>query len=609
MFQKFHEQTLIARFIKHLLATEYVPSLQTIQEGSLLVAGCNYYYNDTIVECLQSGRFGSTAQVQYHIEQCLMKNFISNVSWYDEDTHKHLGTYLRYFRDKYSIDLMPYYNCYNSKELDDVYLKFTQEEMLTPEDDVVSALAPGTLLITTHDKSITDNPMKDYTTVDLSPWYDTDYVKNVFIEDGVTTIGSNAFHNCKGLVSITIPKTVTSIGTGAFQNCTNLLNVYYTGTAEEWARIVIGKNNSRLDSAIITKDYEASNPTMDTVTKEGDCGVNLKWKLDRDPYEVGLISCSPDLYVGHKKKQELMKFFVEEASADYRVVAVPVLFDTTYTVALSCDSDIMMSGVIYDNGMIPVNKLSTDQEINTDRRNMKSTYSEYLYHSIAIKRNTQFTSPFTFSIPLANVVFSSDAKLSETVKRELYQRQKYLYMIIQLPKNVETSIIVLEGDYTNKTIFNKFDDEGEVISNDFSEVDQSVTQRLRASDVAPLSLLCYNTGVSYAFSDRLIEYLLLNVIYPQETLSTNIANIQQSLTRVTTADGSRYLRHLPLCSDYKVSLENKSAIKGAWDDGIQECILRILDKHRDKLEYQYDHDGFVNKDVERLLSLLGVYRT
>ena len=145
MFQKFHEQTLIARFIKHLLATEYVPSLQTIREGSNLVAGCNYYFNDNIVECLQSGKFGSTAQVRYHTEQCLMRNFISNVSWYDEETHKNLGYYIRYFRDKYSIDLMPYYNCYNSKELDDVYLKFTHEEMLTPEDDVVQAFAPGTV--------------------------------------------------------------------------------------------------------------------------------------------------------------------------------------------------------------------------------------------------------------------------------------------------------------------------------------------------------------------------------------------------------------------------------------------------------------------------------
>lgn len=56
-------------------------------------------------------------------------------------------------------------------------------------------------------------------------------------------------------------------------------------------------------------------------------------------------------------------------------------------------------------------------------------------------------------------------------------------------------------------------------------------------------------------------------------------------------------------------MENKGVIKGAWDDGIQDCIIRILNDYRDKLEYQYDHDGFVNKDVERLLSLLGVYRT
>ena len=46
------------------------------------------------------------------------------------------------------------------------------------------------------------------------------------IPDGVTSIGSDAFSNCKNLTSITIPSSVTSIGNYAFYYCSILYVVY-----------------------------------------------------------------------------------------------------------------------------------------------------------------------------------------------------------------------------------------------------------------------------------------------------------------------------------------------------------------------------------------------
>ena len=52
-----------------------------------------------------------------------------------------------------------------------------------------------------------------------------DSVKKVVIEDGVTSIGNDAFSACRSLTSITIPNSVTSIGAYAFQNCSSLTSI------------------------------------------------------------------------------------------------------------------------------------------------------------------------------------------------------------------------------------------------------------------------------------------------------------------------------------------------------------------------------------------------
>ena len=56
-------------------------------------------------------------------------------------------------------------------------------------------------------------------------YIDGQEVTNVVIPNGVTSIGSWAFHNCSGLTSVTIPNSVTSIGYEAFRSCSNLTSV------------------------------------------------------------------------------------------------------------------------------------------------------------------------------------------------------------------------------------------------------------------------------------------------------------------------------------------------------------------------------------------------
>ena len=50
-------------------------------------------------------------------------------------------------------------------------------------------------------------------------------VKNIIIPEGVTSVGTQAFYNCKDLISIVIPKGIISIGSQAFYNCNSLANI------------------------------------------------------------------------------------------------------------------------------------------------------------------------------------------------------------------------------------------------------------------------------------------------------------------------------------------------------------------------------------------------
>jgi len=59
-----------------------------------------------------------------------------------------------------------------------------------------------------------------------TPWNSyQNSITTVVIEDGVTSIGINAFSSCSSLTSVTIPNSVTSIGDSAFCGCTSLTSV------------------------------------------------------------------------------------------------------------------------------------------------------------------------------------------------------------------------------------------------------------------------------------------------------------------------------------------------------------------------------------------------
>ena len=71
------------------------------------------------------------------------------------------------------------------------------------------------------------------------------------IPESVTYINGEVFSNCVRLARVTIPKSVTEISSKAFYYCDSLTDVYYAGTAADWAKISISEGNEDLTSAAL----------------------------------------------------------------------------------------------------------------------------------------------------------------------------------------------------------------------------------------------------------------------------------------------------------------------------------------------------------------------
>ncbi|GHT67292.1 hypothetical protein FACS189452_04730 [Bacteroidia bacterium] len=90
-----------------------------------------------------------------------------------------------------------------------------------------------TKTLTVHPPNGTTGRIPNYGTT-AAPWYPyRAHIEKVVVQDGITTIGNNAFYGITTLLDARIESTqLDTICTGAFQNCPNLLSLYFASTAD-----------------------------------------------------------------------------------------------------------------------------------------------------------------------------------------------------------------------------------------------------------------------------------------------------------------------------------------------------------------------------------------
>ena len=237
------------------------------------------------------------------------------------------------------------------------------------------------------------------------------------------------------------------------------------------------------------------------------------------------------------------------ASSRYKVAVVPILLGHTYSIFVDCPTQVLIRPIVHDNsGFVEESNELFPEELAKLLQSSGRAYS-----------STNFKNPITFRMNVAD--------------KESVNLQRNIYLAIQLPQNNTSSIVVLENH------------------DDYQGVKTTQPNTVRQYCPHNLSLLRLNTQETYAFSDRLLEYLLGAVIDKNDIYSQNIAKVQTALAH-----------QFP---DYRKAFLTGELRKGIYDDNIPAYVQTLVEDYA-RLHNIYDQDGGVNADFERLLQMKGV---
>lgn len=390
----------------------------------------------------------------------------------------------------------------------------------------------------------------------------------------------------------------------------------------------------------LTKKLVSPGSSYDTTTHEY-LGDYLRFL--RDYYDINLMSlynCFNDkiynnILINHKIKIVNDKFDPTRAEGlnnprtitsyttfnsqepGYRIYAIPVKLFAEYTIAIDCSQSIEMFCGLY-NTRLDTSSYAGKLATKTYQKVNRAIFSQpFLYNKLTID-NWQIEEDF------------KDGKLRTDIFThwDIAEREKDLRLIIKIPVSCKSSITILEGDYRNFNDFKYTPDVANYVGRDansntttkektiwcyrqnssilnFNTIGQTQNGDgldLNHSSFKPISklqLLAFNTGESYPFADRLVEYLSGSAITSMEEIPDNIRRVQ------------------------RVMEQNKNyfAIEGIWENKMQNILYDYMmnsgpiiikdDKLKDTRQGRhivlghthkstlYDVLGYVDKDTEK----------
>lgn len=394
-------------------------------------------------------------------------------------------------------------------------------------------------------------------------------------------------------------------------------------------------NNEKVTRGL-TRNLKNSSSNYDEVTHEY-LGDYLRFL--RDYYNVNLMSLYNcfnnkiynNISFGFSVGNSTYTVF-DSQDSNYRIYAVPVKLFSDYTIAIDCSHSIELFCGLY-NTNLEISSKAEELAAKTYTKINKTLFKQpFLYDKLNVKN---WPASYDYLIESeANKQIRTDI----FTRWDLTNREQDLRLFIKVPVSCKSSITILEGDFRNyndcKYVPVRYNSNGEIFdkAKDASD-DKTKTiweyssnhsvlnfNTKRVSDdpatntgdgldlndyhfkpISKLQLLAFNTGESYPFADRLVEYLSGSAITPLEEIPDNIKRAQ------------------------RVMEQNKNyfQIEGIWENKMQNIIYDymvnagpivlnnneggLLDKrqgyhkllgHTSKSTL-YDVLGYVDKDAEK----------
>ena len=300
----------------------------------------------------------------------------------------------------------------------------------------------------------------------------------------------------------------------------------------------------------------------------------------------------------------------------YKIASIPIKFDKTYSICIDCGTQLLFKSVLMDKLGLLTTKYGGDFIQVTDLLNLCKVYiddEEVTNQTCNSIINSNYGKVIHYKISLNGVNNNYALKLKNL--------EKYLYLLIQIPQNNNSAITVLEGEYSNSDknynvynidfkglensdnniYYNSMEDviddivsgESDFTKSDIFDSDSTsafnayldIFEKSKFNNknkflLSDLSLIELGVTDTFAFSNRLVEYLLLNVVDNMETIDDNVTRVQNILKLNNRHDvipsvWSNLLRCLLYEKYEKSSLPNKIDINGFVDKDIENLLIRI----------------------------------
>lgn len=261
-----------------------------------------------------------------------------------------------------------------------------------------------------------------------------------------------------------------------------------------------------------------------------------------------------------------------------KTLLVPIKFNTKYTIYINSNIPFTICPVYYDG-------------INIIRN--RDISNPLFYKKIS---RCAFNSPYLYE-----GIYTTKNNLNTNTNNNTVLFEEYLTLLIQLPENNMSSVVVLEGDYTNIDLINivKGHYDNNIFRYDEISVNKLTEVRIgedlnRLSDTefenlfrSVPSLTRQIDGQNYAFSDRLIEYLLLNVITKDDEITQNVERIQAYNSSIKSNQLNGRMFYM------------QGKVNGVWDRSLRKYNYDLATTFKQPLSF--DINGYVDKDTEELI--------